>query len=201
MVAGHGAAPPANEKSEFALMARPSFPAVLLIAALSIAAGAARPARAEEPYLSISGGGFVFNYRVAAAYLSVALKPERPFPRGSRIEIRFENPAGGAPLVVTQAFPGGTKTLVVQSGDMSGIRAGVPYRVEVRLTRPGETEAFAETARSFVSDLDQSVLPEKPQFIGNGYHRNPELDHPDAKVVVRGNDGSVEPPPAPAPAQ
>lgn len=171
--------------------------AMRLVAGLAVLLGLAAPARGEEPYLSIAGGGFVFNYRVAVAHLSVALKPERPFPRGSSIEVEFENPAGGAPLTVTEIFAGGSRTLVVQSGDMSGIRAGRPYGVTVRLIRPGESTAFASYSRSFVSDLDQSVLPDKPQFIGNGYHRNPELDNPEAKVVVKGNDGAFAPPPPP----
>jgi hypothetical protein len=156
----------------------------MLLAAAITLAGPTRSPLADDPLIRFNGGGFVFNYRMAVAHWTIILKPERPFTRGSTIEVAFENPAGSAPIVVRQTYLGGSKAIVIQSEPLQGIRKAVPYEVTVRLIDPATGSAFATLARTYTSDLDQSMLPEKPQFIGPGYHRNPELDVSDGKVIL-----------------
>lgn len=160
----------------------------LVAASLAASLGPGEAARAvadDAAFLSFQGGGFTFNYRNAYAFMTVVLKPERAFPAGTLIEVAFPDPAGGAPFVVTEAYRGGQRAIAVSSPtELTGIRRETDYPVTVRLIDPATKTAFASYARTYRSDLESAVLPEKPQFIGPGYHRNPELDTPGGRAVI-----------------
>jgi hypothetical protein len=121
-------------------------------------------------YLELAGGGFLFNYRDATATLQVVLVPRRDPPAGSTIEVTFENPAGGDPIVVSRAARGGGR-IEMTTPPLSGIRKGVPYHAVV-LLRTGSGKELVRIERDFTSDADQSVLPEHPLAIGPGYQKN-----------------------------
>lgn len=127
----------------------------------------------SQPYVEFAGGGFIFNYNVAEAYYGFVLKRVRRIPEGTVIEARFEDPAGGPPIVETQTARSTMLQYVFRSPSLKGIEAGRDYRVEVRLIEPGADTAFAAYSRTFRSSADQSALPSAPTTIGPGYQPAP----------------------------
>ena len=57
---------------------------------------------ARQSYMSLSGRLFIFNPRMGSATYVVTLALNKTPPEGSRVVATFENPAGGAALVVDQ---------------------------------------------------------------------------------------------------
>ena len=125
------------------------------------------------PYLEIQGGGFVFNYRIAEATAGVVAYPKRTLPEGGRIEATFQNPAGGAPFVLAEPVVKDKKKYDFTTPPLTGVRAKTDYKVTIVLFDAGGKE-IETIDKPLVSELDQSVLPEKPLTVGPGYARNPE---------------------------
>lgn len=126
----------------------------------------------DGPYLEFLGGGFVFNYRLAEADYGFVVKRLRRIPDGTVVEARLENPAGGEPFVLRETATWDRLEYVFRSPPVRGVRAGRDYRVEVRLLEPGG-KVLAAYARTFRSDVDQSVLPERSPVVGPGYQPAP----------------------------
>ena len=122
-------------------------------------------------YLAVAGGGFMFNYRIAEASYGIALKPMRELPADGIIEASFENPAGGAPITMSKAGPFNPTRIAFDTPPVTGVVKKHPYKVTVVL-KDGAGQTLQTLEKSFASDLDQSVLPEKPLAIGPGYQKN-----------------------------
>ena len=138
------------------------------VALLALALAAACSPQ-DGPYLEFLGGGFVFNYRLAEADYGFVVKRLRRIPEGTIIEAVLENPAGGAPFVLRETASWDRLEYVFRSPPVRDVVAGRDYRVEVRLIDPAERRVFATYARSFQSDVDQSVLPERSPVVGPGH--------------------------------
>ena len=124
----------------------------------------------QSQYLEIAGGGFIFNYRNAEATWGVILVPRKDPPPGAVIEVTFENPAGGAPIVMSRPARGGGR-IDFQTPALAGVEKDRPYHVAV-LLKGADGAELQRLEKDFVSQLDQSVLPERPLAIGPGYQRN-----------------------------
>ncbi len=128
----------------------------------------------KGPYLDISGGGFIFNYRLSEAYAGFVAAPLRTLPEHSRIEATFENPSGGPPIVLNKDVTTGRREYTFTTDALKGIKANIDYDVTVRLI--GADGKVIETIdKKLHSDLDQSVLADKPLTVGPGYTPNPDL--------------------------
>jgi hypothetical protein len=125
----------------------------------------------EEEYLELAGGGFVFNYRNAEATWGVIVVPHRDPPQGATIEVTFENPAGGEPIVVTKPARPGPGRIDFNTPALTGIEKDRPYKAVVVLEDASGRE-LQRLEKSFASELDQAVLPERPLAIGPGYQKN-----------------------------
>lgn len=132
-------------------------------------------------YIKVGGGGFIFNYRIAEATAGVIAEPQRNLPDGAKIEASFENPAGGEPIVIAKLVSQGGKRYSFDTPPLSGIKGGRDYAVTVRVIGSDGTE-LQKVDYQLRSDIDQSVLPDKPLTIGPGYARNPEMLTPDAQT-------------------
>ncbi len=144
----------------------------VLCAAL-LAAACSPGGDGNEPYLEFIGGGFIFNYRLAEADYGFVVKPKRRIPDGTILEATFENPSGGAPLVVREAARWGRLQYVFRSSPVHGVKANRDYRVELRLLDPTDGHVLATYTKTFRSDVDQSILPESPPVVGPGYQPAP----------------------------
>jgi hypothetical protein len=148
--------------------------AMLCITGLALAACQ----RQAENLVEVSGHIFVFNYRVASATYLVTLRKTAPIPENTVAVAEFEDPAGGESIVVTEKiFPAWDK-ITLQSPSVRCVRKDMPYAVKIRLlSATGET--LQELQTQLVSDVDQSVMPEKPLVVGSGYAPNPDVFRPD----------------------
>lgn len=128
----------------------------------------------KGPYLDVSGGSFVFNYRLAEAYAGLVVAPRRALPDHSRIEARFEDPSGGPPIVLSKDVTAGRREYSFTTDALKGIVANRDYRVTVRLVGADGT-AIETIEKTFRSDVDQSILGDKPLTAGPGDAKNPDL--------------------------
>ena len=136
--------------------------------------------RNSHDYIKVGGGGFVFNYRVAEATAGVIAEPQRDLPNGATIEASFENPAGGEPIVIAKSVTEGRKRYSFDTPPLSGVQGGRTYAVTVRVI-DSDGKELQKVDYQLRSDVDESVLPDKPLTIGPGYARNPEAASPDAQ--------------------
>lgn len=149
---------------------------ISLAAALLAAALASSSCQREKPQeiFQLTGRLFVFNYRLSYATYTLTFRRVAAVAEGTIAHAEFENPAGGAPLVLYQkVFPAQEK-LVIDSPDIECVKKDRPYKVTVRFTGPdGETIQTVEA--TVTSDLDQSVLAAKPLVTGPANDKNPDV--------------------------
>ena len=126
----------------------------------------------DSPYVVVSGGGIVFNYRIAEATAGIVAEVARVLPEGGVIEASFENPAGGPPIVEAKPVTEDRRRFSFVTPPLSGIKADTDYKVVVRVLDADGTEV-QRVETTLHSDLDQSILPDAPLTVGPGYARNP----------------------------
>lgn len=145
-----------------------------LIALLPIVLLAACQRETGPDPLKLTGKMFVFNYRLAYATYMITLDRNEPVPEGSVVKAEFENPAGGAPLVLERKLFANLKRIALESPDLTCVKKGTPYRVAISVVGPdGAVLQSLET--QVTSDLDQSALPAKALVVGPAYDKNPEV--------------------------
>jgi hypothetical protein len=137
-----------------------------------VALGACRDP-GQGDYLNVSGKIFVFNYRIAQATYVLTLSKVRPLPDDSELETTFENPAGGAPLIVRQKIWPTMAKITVESPPVKCVKANREYKVYMRLI-DANGQLLQTIERKMVSDVDQSVMPDKPLVVGPFYDPNPD---------------------------
>jgi hypothetical protein len=125
-------------------------------------------------YLELTGRVFIFNPRIAEATYVVTFAVLKQPPDGSRIEVLFDNPAGGDALKVEQSLRAGQIKIALESEPLQCIKKDKPYAFKVRLLSADGTE-LQVVESSIRSTLDQSVMPDQPLVEGPGYDPNPAL--------------------------
>ncbi|TCR93001.1 hypothetical protein [Rhizobium sp. BK376] len=143
--------------------------------------------RQAENMLEVTGHLFVFNYRVASATYLLTLKKTSPIPDGSKLVAEFENPQGGAPLVLDQKIFPIDENISLQSENLHCVRKDRPYSVSVKLVDK-DGKVLQELKAEFKSDVDQSILPSKPLVVGAGYEKNPEVFKADGTTDFSNTD-------------
>lgn len=130
----------------------------------------------------VTGRLVVFNYRVATVTYLVTLKPIQPIGEGQTVVASFENPAGGAPLVVRQKLFAGHQKVTIESPPLECVVKDRPYKVSIRI-EGADGVLLQDIETTMVSSQDESMLPDRPLVVGPGYDPNPELaGHPDGKL-------------------
>jgi hypothetical protein len=165
---------------------------VLVLLAAGLAVASCRDTGGEGEYYRLDGKIFVFNYRNATATYLVNIAPVKPPAEGEIAVVSFEDPAGGAPLVVREKIWPKFDRTTITSPPLRCVVKDRPYAVSIRIEDAGGTvKQTIET--TITSSEDQDVLPDKPLVVGPLYSPNPELaGHPDGKLP------GVEKPPCPA---
>ena len=167
--------------------------AVLAVLATLAALFASREADdPSQPYIEFAGGGFIFNYNVAAAYYGFVATVKRRVPPGTVLEVEFEDPAGGPPLVVRGVAGVYARQFRFESPPVEGVVANRDYRVELRLIDPRDFTLMASYSRTFRSELDQDVLPSAPTTIAPGYR--PSAESGVAPPRSGGDEGAADAP-------
>ncbi|WP_417412993.1 hypothetical protein [Hoeflea sp.] len=131
---------------------------------------------AQKPYVRVAGGGFIYNYREADVYYGFTAHVLKPVPIWSWLIADFEDPGGGPPLTVETRLHARSVRYGVRSPSLRGVKAGKPYRVSIRLYDRTRSELLWSAEKEFTSQIDDTVVPDKPLTIGPGYFPNPELN-------------------------
>jgi hypothetical protein len=144
----------------------------LFALAVVAAASALTACSDDSPYVVVSGGGIIFNYRIAEATAGIVAEVARMMPEGSSVEASFENPAGGPPITEKKAMTEDRRRFSFVIPPLTGIKADTDYAVVVRVLDADGAE-LQRVETKVHSDLDQSILPKAPLTLGPGYARNP----------------------------
>lgn len=151
-----------------------------------LALAACRDTGGEGEYFEISGKLFVFNYRMATATYLVTLKPLQPPRDGETAVATFEDPAGGAPIMVRQKIWPRLDKVTIESPPLRCVVKDKPYAVTVVIE--GADGATRQTIKTtMTSSENQELLPDAPLVVGPVYTPNPELaGRPDGKLPGTG---------------
>ena len=161
---------------------RPGKLLTLAMAALLAVAGC-RESGGEGEYFAISGKLFEFNYRLGIATYVVTLNPLQPMPDGMVAVVNFQNPAGGVPIEVRQKLWPKLPHQTLTSPPLSCVAKDRPYAVSKSASRTRTVHLRQSFDITMTSNLDQSILPDRPLVIGPVYELNPEMvGHPDGKL-------------------
>ncbi len=121
-----------------------------------------------DRYVEITGGGFIFNYRIAETTAGMVAVPIQPLPEAAKLEASFENPAGGAPILLTQETRAAQTKYVFTTPPLQGVAKDRPYAVSLRVVGADVAE-LQKLALTYKSNVDQSVMPLDPLTVGPGY--------------------------------
>lgn len=148
----------------------------------AVASGCREEPAADGDPFAVSGKFFNFNYRVATATYLVTLKPLAPMQEGDVAIGTFENPAGGEPVVVRQKVWPKLEKVTLESDPIRCVVKDKPYAISIVIEdAAGKVRQKIDT--TLTSNLDQSILPDKPLVVGPVYTPNPELaGHPDGQL-------------------
>jgi hypothetical protein len=139
----------------------------------------------RDGYVALAGRIFVFNPRVNSATYVVSLAKLKPIPDGATLHAEFDNPAGGARIVVDQKIWPQQEKIALESPNLTCIRKGTAYAFSVTL-KDAQGAALQTIESSITSTLDQSVMPDAPLVVGPSYDPNPELQgDPGGKIPGR----------------
>jgi hypothetical protein len=154
--------------------------AALLLAATAL--GACRDEGGAGEYFAISGKLFEFNYRLAKATYIVTLNPLQPMDGSQTAVGTFEDPAGGAPIVVRQKIWPKLSHVTLESPPLTCVVKDKPYAVKIAI-EGGDGSVVQTLDTTITSSLDQSILPDRPLVVGPVYELNKELEgHPDGRL-------------------
>lgn len=143
------------------------------IAALLAVAGCRDSGDAER--YALDGKLVVFNYRVATARFLVNLKHLRTPGDGEMAVASFEDPVGGAPIVVREKIWPATPRTTLTTPPLRCIVKDHPYAVSISIEdAAGKPVQVIDT--TVTSSEDQTLLPEKPLVVGPFYTPNPEME-------------------------
>jgi hypothetical protein len=152
-----------------------------LVAALGVAG--CRDTGEDGEFFEVSGKLFVFNYRVATATYLVTLNPLQPMREGQTAVATFQDPAGGEPIVVRQKIWPKLEKTTIESPPLRCVVKDKPYSVSIAIEEDGG-EVVQKLDTTITSNLDQTVLPDRPLVVGPLYTPNPDLaGHPDGKLA------------------
>jgi hypothetical protein len=130
--------------------------------------------QSNEGFVKVSGNLFIFNYRLATATYVVTLNKLAPIPKDAMAVAHFEDPAGGAEIVVEQKIWPMLDTIALESRPLRCVEADKPYSYRIDILDKGG-KVLQILSGSMKSTLDQKILPDRPLVVGPGYAKNPEL--------------------------
>lgn len=133
---------------------------------------------AGNGFVELTGKLFVFNYRVSTATFLVTLSKTKPLPEGAHIRASFDNPAGGAPIVVEEKIWPKIAMITIESPPLRCVRKDVPYAFVIELLTL-ENSKLQSVSGTIVSSLNQEILGDRPLVVGPGYALNEENLKPD----------------------
>ncbi|MBA5778662.1 hypothetical protein H2509_16145 [Stappia sp. F7233] len=134
--------------------------------------------QASKTHVAISGGGFIYNYRIAEIRSGITAFVQTPTPNGTRLIASFENPSGGDPIVVRHEIVPYARSYSFETPALTGVEKDRPYKVTLTVMDKWSDTVIETHEKMLVTNVAPSVVPDKPLTVGPGYHRNPERLQP-----------------------
>ncbi|MBN9671293.1 hypothetical protein [Roseibium aggregatum] len=128
----------------------------------------------KADYAEITGGGFIYNYRIADIRSGITVGLQKPLPLGTRLVAEFENPAGGT-ISIEKAVSHARRTYSFETPSLSGVEAQHSYAAVLRVIDPHTGREIERHEKVLKSTVVPKAMPSKPLTIGPGYFPNPDL--------------------------
>jgi hypothetical protein len=124
-------------------------------------------------HVRIAGGGFLVYYRLGEIRAGITVLVQKATTSQSRIVATFEDPAGGADIVLERRIRHGLTRYGLETPAVHGVVKDQPYRVRVDLYDYGGTTPLETHETTIRSGVDPARVPDRPLTIGPGYNRAP----------------------------
>ncbi|WP_428650226.1 hypothetical protein [Roseibium sp.] len=125
-------------------------------------------------YAEITGGGFIYNYRIADIKSGITVGLVKPLPAGTRLIAEFENPEGGK-IEIEDTVSEGKRNYSFETPSLTGVEAEHTYLAVLHVIDAQSGEEIERHEKGLKSTVAPKVLPKKALTIGPGYHINPEI--------------------------
>lgn len=120
--------------------------------------------------IAISGGGFIYNYRIADIKAGVTVIVQKDVPETAELSAHFAIPPNGIDLRLP--VRPGKRTYVLETKSLTGVTANTDYPVTVSLLESPGGPVLDTHEKLLKSGLAPKKMPSAPLTIGPGYHPN-----------------------------
>lgn len=128
-------------------------------------------------YMKIAGGGLTYNYRYNEARAVIVGRQITPLPAGASVVALFDVPGENRRERVQRPAIDGKLLYKLDSSPLSGLKVGTSLKVTLLVIDAAGQEVDREE-KVFVSDVDQSKLPQKPLVDTSQPQVVPRLEDP-----------------------
>lgn len=127
----------------------------------------------DPDYIKFAGGGIQFNYRYSEASMVAIAQQTQPLPPGSKLQALFDLPGTATRETVELPAVDGKLSYRFQSQELHNIAKDGHYNVTLLVLDAGGKQLDRKD-RVYVSDQDQSSLPDKPLVGDIAFTPNPD---------------------------
>ncbi len=129
---------------------------------------------AGASYTEITGGGFIYNYRIADIKSGITVGLVKPLPVGTLLVAEFENPAGGT-IEVRHTVSSGKRNYSFETPSLTDVKAERTYMAVLHVIDSQTGREIERQEKGLKSSVAPEAMPKKPLTIGPGYNPNPDL--------------------------
>ena len=125
-------------------------------------------------YAEITGGGFIYNYRIADIRAGITVGLVKPLPLGTRLVAEFESPQGGK-IEIEQAVSHARRNYSFETPSLRDVEADRAYTAVLHVLDAKTGQEIEHHEKGLKSGVAPKAMPTKALTIGPGYHINPEI--------------------------
>lgn len=147
---------------------------ISVFAAVQIYNARARP---DLSYVAISGGGFIYNYRIADIRSGITVIVQKDIPVAATLVASFEIPRGNA-IEISQDVRQTSQTYLFETDTLTGVEADRNYPVVLTLFNRSTGDKMERHIKILKAGIAPRHMPSQSLTVGPGYHPNPALSVP-----------------------
>ena len=125
-------------------------------------------------FAEITGGGFIYNNRIADIRAGITVGLVKPLPLGTRLIAEFESPQGGK-IEVEKAVSHAKRNYSFETPSLRDVEAERTYAAVLHVIDAKTGEEIERHEKGLKSSVAPKAMPSKPLTIGPGYHVNPDI--------------------------
>ncbi|EAV45186.1 hypothetical protein SIAM614_17714 [Roseibium aggregatum IAM 12614] len=129
---------------------------------------------ANASFAEITGGGFIYNYRIADIRAGITVGLVKPLPLGTRLVAEFERPQGGK-IEIEKAVSHARRNYSFETPSLSDVEADRTYTAVLHVLDAKTGQEIEQHEKGLKSGVAPKAMPTKALTIGPGYHINPEI--------------------------